>query len=300
MTDKTKKKIVVACRGGSFRTLLATELEKRGFEAYPAGNGTSALEITLSRHPAALIIDFPLDVIPPEKLVPILRANPLTKETPIIGLCRDEREIPGLRRGTDVYLKKPLKTVDIVSRVTELIQGEDAASKDGKVSAGMEDSHPKKIPHLELVKSDPAPRDDVIDLSFEEFIDSVKDDPEGESEETDVDPEQVGIPDLSFEGEKIFDADAVSPVGNERIEMDAEPLTVFPEEDHTPFTGKEQESPDELYHEPVVLKTSFDETGALAVPDVSGTEPAGIGESAGTEPPPVEPDEEPAAEGDIS
>jgi Mrp family chromosome partitioning ATPase/DNA-binding response OmpR family regulator len=284
VNEKVKKKIVVACRGGSFRDILSMELEKSGFEVFPVGDGSTALEATLFRHPEVLIVDSPLDVISRDTLVQILRANPLTKDTHIIALCREEKDVPGLTQIIDVSLKKPLKTADIISRVSAIFHEEGEATEDLKDSEPVKDPRPRKIPHLELVRGKPESADDAGELSFDDFIDSGRK-KESTPEEISDDPGHVEItPVHFFEEEETLDPAAASFLEDDVDEIKEVPFKIFPGETSTPLTSKGDKSSRDPGREPEYLDTPHDEKGFPSTPDSYRSEPAELEITADAEP----------------
>jgi protein-tyrosine kinase len=279
LSKRVKKKIVVACRGGSFRDILSMELEERGFEVFSASDGSSALEATLSRHPEVLIIDSPLDVISRDTLVQILRANPLTKNTPIIALYREEKDIPGPRQEIDVSLKKPLKTADIVSRVSGIFHEGDETADYRKDSVPVRELRPRKVPHLELVRGEPEPGDDIGELSFDDFIKSGRK-TESTPQEKSHEPERAEIlPGPFFEDEEeTFDPTAASFFKDEVDEIEEVPLKIFPDETPISQDTEIEVSPADPAPETMPVDDDLEEISTRPIQDGLGREIPGMEE----------------------
>jgi Mrp family chromosome partitioning ATPase len=120
MSEKTGKKILIACKDGTVRDNLCSPLIERGFEVYSTGNSSDALEIALFRLPHLLILCSSLVVISAETLVQIIRTNPKTRNIPIIGLIHADVDAPPQIRGANASLRVPVSAADLISQVASI------------------------------------------------------------------------------------------------------------------------------------------------------------------------------------
>jgi DNA-binding response OmpR family regulator len=104
-------------------------MRREGHEVVTASDGQEAIDLLGSTRPDLMI----LDVMMPRKngfeVCAEVRADPALSRMPILMLTAKGREAEmkkGISLGADAYITKPFSTHDLVAKVHELLQREDA------------------------------------------------------------------------------------------------------------------------------------------------------------------------------
>ncbi len=121
------KKILIVDDEPNILLSLEFLMKKAGFDVAVAKDGEEALLQVASFQPDLLL----LDVIMPGKsgyeVCEILRSDPNRDKLKIVMLSAKGRETEvakGIALGADLYITKPFSTKDLVSRVSELLDGQ--------------------------------------------------------------------------------------------------------------------------------------------------------------------------------
>ena len=104
--------------------LLQVNFEMEGFAVVTASDGNEGLSAARAEHPDVVVTDVMMPGMDGLALVAALRSEPGTEKTPIIVLSAkaqtsDRRD--GLRAGADDYVTKPFEPLELVERVTTLL-----------------------------------------------------------------------------------------------------------------------------------------------------------------------------------
>ncbi|MDB4970468.1 MAG: phosphate regulon transcriptional regulatory protein PhoB [Myxococcales bacterium] len=105
------------------RTLVDFNLRQAGFTTAHAANGAEALARARSLHPRVIILDLNLPDVSGMDVCRLLRADPATKEVPILMLTARGSEpdrVQGLELGADDYLAKPFNLRELILRVASV------------------------------------------------------------------------------------------------------------------------------------------------------------------------------------
>ena len=110
---------------------LLTELvQAEGHRAIPALSGTEALSLARAELPDLILMDIQLPGLDGLTATRILKAEPETKEIPVVGISahalREDVE-RALQAGCVAYLSKPLDTRDFIDLMAGLL-GQDSSS----------------------------------------------------------------------------------------------------------------------------------------------------------------------------
>jgi CheY-like chemotaxis protein len=111
------KRVLIADPSDKTRHSLAIYLRERGMEVIEASDGSKALAEILLRKPDVILLDLAVQVLGPERLIPILRTNPNTKPIPVFFLSDQERSVSGFRPGTDGFIRRPFHEDEVFLRI---------------------------------------------------------------------------------------------------------------------------------------------------------------------------------------
>jgi two-component system phosphate regulon response regulator PhoB len=120
-----KKKILVADDEEDVLELVSRNLVAAGFKVLKADNGHAALTEARELHPALIVLDLMLPGVSGLEVCQLLRADPATKQIPIIMLTARAEEIDrivGLELGADDYITKPFSPRELVLRVKSVMR----------------------------------------------------------------------------------------------------------------------------------------------------------------------------------
>jgi two-component system phosphate regulon response regulator PhoB len=101
-------------------SLLDFNLKQAGLETAIAGTGESALSLARSRVPDVVLLDLMLPDISGKEVCRRLRADPKTKDVPVVMLTARGEEadrVEGFEVGADDYVTKPFSPRELVLRL---------------------------------------------------------------------------------------------------------------------------------------------------------------------------------------
>jgi len=110
--------------------MLTRRLKRRGFEVSVAGDGQAGIEAARAEHPALVLMDLSLPVLDGWEATRRLKADPETRDIPIIALSahamEGDRE-KALEAGCDDFDTKPVELDRLLAKIAALL-GETPAS----------------------------------------------------------------------------------------------------------------------------------------------------------------------------
>ena len=105
--------------------LVAFHLAKAGFRVTTAGTGIEALACVRDEEPALVVLDLMLPGLSGYEVLERLRAEPNTRDVPVLMLTarrEEEDRIRGLALGADDYQTKPFSPQELVLRVAAILR----------------------------------------------------------------------------------------------------------------------------------------------------------------------------------
>jgi two-component system phosphate regulon response regulator PhoB len=117
--------ILVVDDEADIRNLLVRQLERDGLSVVAAASGTEALELARRTPPALVILDLMLPGLPGTEVCRRLRAEPETRDVPVVMLSARGEEIDrvvGFEVGADDYVTKPFSARELVLRVRAILR----------------------------------------------------------------------------------------------------------------------------------------------------------------------------------
>ena len=118
--------------------LVAYHLAKAGFRVSTAGTGSEALASVRDEEPALVVLDLMLPGLSGYDVLERLRAEPNTRDVPVLMLTarrEEEDRIRGLALGADDYQTKPFSPQELVLRVAAILRRTKVAESVGSGDA---------------------------------------------------------------------------------------------------------------------------------------------------------------------
>jgi two-component system alkaline phosphatase synthesis response regulator PhoP len=119
-----KSKILVVDDEVNITQILEFSIGAEGFEVISAQNGEEALEKARKEQPDLIILDIMMPKIDGYEACRILKANPLTRNIPVVLLTAKGRDIDkrlGYEVGATDYIVKPFSPNRLIERIHQLL-----------------------------------------------------------------------------------------------------------------------------------------------------------------------------------
>jgi CheY-like chemotaxis protein len=139
-TAQGAKRVLIADPSDKSRQALSNFLREKGLEIIETSDGSKALSETLLRKPDILLLDLSVPILPPERLIQILRSNPNTLSMPIFFLSDREQSVSGFRQGVDEFIRKPFSEEEILLRIQRALYQDplsEAMAGDSEISGNL-------------------------------------------------------------------------------------------------------------------------------------------------------------------
>lgn len=107
------------------RGMIAFVLRQNGFRPVEAADAEAARRLLHARPPALVLMDWMLPGASGVELTRELKADPLTREIPVILLTargEEDDKVHGLESGADDYVTKPFSPRELVARIRALLR----------------------------------------------------------------------------------------------------------------------------------------------------------------------------------
>ena len=140
-------KVLVADSSDLLRRSLSQILRGGGLEVLEAPDGGKALSDAMVRKPDVLVLNLSLPVLPTDRLVGILRANPITRAIPILFLGGPGEEVSKAGDGVDEVIRPPFRDEVVLARVRSMLGGARGEDK-VEIAADDEDRRKEKEPEM--------------------------------------------------------------------------------------------------------------------------------------------------------
>jgi two-component system, cell cycle response regulator DivK len=130
MTTDLMKKILIVEDHADMRELLTWQIELMGFMPIPAKHGKEGVEKAVAEQPDLILLDIMMPGMDGWEAARTLRANPETKDIPILAataLFRDSDLKSCLDAGCNGYIVKPFTFQELQGKVREHIASGNSA-----------------------------------------------------------------------------------------------------------------------------------------------------------------------------
>jgi two-component system, cell cycle response regulator DivK len=118
------KKVLIADDYPDMRDLLGRQIESLGYIPILAENGQDVVEKAIREKPGLILLDMIMPIMDGWEAVRNLRANPETKDIPILAataLFHQSDLNTCMEQGCDGYINKPFTIAELKKKVTQLI-----------------------------------------------------------------------------------------------------------------------------------------------------------------------------------
>jgi len=118
------KKVLIVEDHADMRELLTWQIELMGFVPIPAKHGKEGVEKAIAEKPQLILLDIMMPGMDGWEAARVLRANPETKDIPILAataLFRDSDLKSCLEAGCNGYIVKPFTFQELQGKVREFI-----------------------------------------------------------------------------------------------------------------------------------------------------------------------------------
>jgi two-component system alkaline phosphatase synthesis response regulator PhoP len=119
-----KGKVLVVDDEANITQILEFSIASEGFEVITAQNGEEAIERARREQPDLIILDIMMPKIDGYEACRILKANPLTRNIPVVLLTAKGRDIDrrlGYEVGATDYIVKPFSPNKLIERIQRLL-----------------------------------------------------------------------------------------------------------------------------------------------------------------------------------
>lgn len=120
-----RNNILVVEDDAAIQELIAVNLEHAGHQVARAGNALEAEASIRSVLPDLIVLDWMLPDLSGTMLARRLRADPRSKDVPIIMLtarCEERDKVEGLEAGADDYITKPFSPLELAARIKAVLR----------------------------------------------------------------------------------------------------------------------------------------------------------------------------------
>ncbi|MTH78610.1 phosphate regulon transcriptional regulator PhoB [Paracoccus aestuariivivens] len=117
---QTQPCVLVVEDEGAQREVLKYNLEAEGFTVVMAENGDEAMLLVAEEQPDLIVLDWMLPNVSGIEVCRRVKADPATRQIPIIMLSARSEEVDrvrGLETGADDYVVKPYSVVELMARL---------------------------------------------------------------------------------------------------------------------------------------------------------------------------------------
>ncbi|QFQ87209.1 phosphate regulon transcriptional regulatory protein PhoB [Paracoccus kondratievae] len=136
---QTQPCVLVVEDEGAQREVLKYNLEAEGFGVVLAENGDEAMLLIAEEQPDLIVLDWMLPNVSGIEVCRRVKADPVTRQIPIIMLSARSEEVDrvrGLETGADDYVVKPYSVVELMARLRTQLRRTRPASMGERLTFG--------------------------------------------------------------------------------------------------------------------------------------------------------------------
>jgi CheY-like chemotaxis protein len=116
--------VLVADDSRTILSMVSSRLERAGYEVLAVSNGDEALALAEQRVPALVVLDVEMPALDGLEVTRRLRANPATREIPIVLLTGQDAAADveaGRAAGATAYITKPFSPQELEARIEAIL-----------------------------------------------------------------------------------------------------------------------------------------------------------------------------------
>ncbi|TWI29472.1 phosphate regulon transcriptional regulator PhoB [Paracoccus sulfuroxidans] len=139
MASQQQPCVLVVEDEGAQREVLKYNLEAEGFQVVMAENGDEAMLLVAEEQPDLIVLDWMLPNVSGIEICRRVKADPATRQIPIIMLSARSEEgdrVRGLETGADDYVVKPYSVVELMARLRTQLRRTRPASMGERLTHG--------------------------------------------------------------------------------------------------------------------------------------------------------------------
>ncbi len=120
-----KRKVLIVDDEPDVLMLLGERLSKAGYDIIKASSGKEAIELATDKLPDLIILDIAMPGMDGSEAASILRANPRTKDIPILFLTclftKQEEKVCGHVLGQNFFIAKPYDVNELLTEIDKRV-----------------------------------------------------------------------------------------------------------------------------------------------------------------------------------
>lgn len=133
------RRILIVDDESAIREMIAMALELAGYDTLEASDAKSAHAMIIDEQPDMMLLDWMMPGTSGIELARRLRADPATKDLPIIMLTAkadEDNKVQGLEAGIDDYITKPFSPKELIARLKAVLRRALPDAEEGVISIG--------------------------------------------------------------------------------------------------------------------------------------------------------------------
>jgi len=133
------RRILIVDDESAIREMIAMALELAGYDTLEASDAKTAHSIIVDEQPDMMLLDWMMPGTSGIELARRLRADPATKDLPIIMLTAkadEDNKVQGLEAGIDDYITKPFSPKELIARLKAVLRRSLPDVDEGVISIG--------------------------------------------------------------------------------------------------------------------------------------------------------------------
>jgi len=133
------RRILIVDDESAIREMIAMALELAGYDTLQASDAKTAHSIIVDEQPDMMLLDWMMPGTSGIELARRLRADPATKDLPIIMLTAkadEDNKVQGLEAGIDDYITKPFSPKELIARLKAVLRRSLPDVDEGVISIG--------------------------------------------------------------------------------------------------------------------------------------------------------------------
>lgn len=133
------RRILIVDDESAIREMIAMALELAGYDTLEASDAKTAHSMVIDEKPDMMLLDWMMPGTSGIELARRLRADPATKDLPIIMLTAkadEDNKVQGLEAGIDDYITKPFSPKELIARLKAVLRRSLPDVDEGAISIG--------------------------------------------------------------------------------------------------------------------------------------------------------------------